>query len=133
MNIIQNTVLPHLLKDVIVGLISGYVPIYATASHFEESCVKDGVSYTDIARYNIFMFIPVTIIVMNILRLTGQSNNYLLAGFIFAMTYSSIGRFIGDYTSKVFEMDNPNMFHVYAIVSWELFYNIVARAVYDYV
>lgn len=116
-----------LLKDMIVGALAGYVPIYAMAPHFKKNCVKNGVKYTNVARYMFLIFIPLTIGVMFVLRKLNLENNFILMGIIFALLISSFGRFVGKVPTKVFGMKNPNMFHVYALIGWSIFYNTVDR------
>ena len=121
-----------IIRDIIVGLLAGYVPINAMGSQMGKECEKNGFSFVSAARFTPLMFAVLFPVVMAILRYYGISKNYWILGLVFAVIVSSIGRFIMDIPRKVFEMKNPNWFHVYAIVAWELFFNTIARLVYEY-
>jgi len=123
-----------IVRDMIVGLLAGYVPIHAMGSHLGKKCEKNGFSFNTMARFTPLMLAVLFPIIMGILRYLSPkwSKNYWVLGLIFALIISSIGRFGFDIPRKVFEMENPNWFHVYAIVTWELFFHIIARLVYSY-
>ena len=132
-----------LFKDVILGLLGGYVPILAMGKHFKKAgtCFKNGVSFFNVAQFNPFIFAILFPILMTILRYfnisnntsNNISNNYILMGIIFGVVISSIGRFIYEVPIRVFDMKNPNIFHIYGIITWTLFFNTMGRLVYDFI
>lgn len=123
-----------LFIDVIVGLLASFVPIYAMNPYFtDQNCMKNGISYLNIVRIMPIFFAIITPILMMIFRYLGLNKNtwsWLVIGFIYAMVISSIGRFMVGIPTKVMEMENPNMFHIFAIITWVLFFSLLAKNVY---
>lgn len=124
--------LVSLQKDIIVGLLAAYVPINAMGTYLNNNnCTKNGFSIVSTTRYTPLFFALLFPVVMSIIRRFGLHTNLYIVGFIFGIVISSIGRFIFKIPTRLFEMENPFMFHVYAIVVWTMFFLFMGRMVYS--
>lgn len=122
-----------IIKDFVAGLIASFVPLTAMSFKFDNrDCTKNGFSFTNAVRTIPIFFGIINVIVFYLLRLLGI-RNFFLIGFIFAIIYSSFGRFVSGVPTKVFDMENPNYFHLYAIITWGLFYGIIIQIFYKYI
>lgn len=126
-----------ILQDIIVGLLAAYVPINVVGGYLEKQrlCKKNGFSVFETIRTTPIFFAVLFPILMELLRRLISyriRENLFIVAFIFALVISSIGRFVTKTPSKLLEMKTPWMFHVYAIVVWQIFFQTLARIVYSF-
>ncbi len=110
-------------KNLVIGLLAAFVPIYLTSYEYKDNCIKNGINYLNIVRNTPIIFAILNIILIPLFNILGITNWYII-GALFSIIYSSMGRFISQIPQKVFEMNNPNYFHLYALIIWTLFYGI---------
>ncbi len=119
-----------IFKDGLFGLILAYVPIISMSYYFDKETVKNEFSYTNMIRSVPIIFLILNILSMAIFR-TLNINNMFIIGIIMSIIYSSIGRFMFNIPTRVFDMNNPNMFHIYALITWSLVYGIIGNIYYN--
>ncbi len=108
-------------RNLIIGLLASFVPIYMTSYKFINNCTKNGINYPQLVRNTPIIFAILNIILIPLFNYF-NINNWFIIGAIFSIIYSSMGRFISGIPTKVFELENPNYFHLYALIIWTLFY-----------
>ncbi len=120
----------YIIKDFIFGMLAAYVPIMAISSTFKDKMDKNGINYASFVRWTPFMFGIINAVFMALFRSLGI-HNFIVIGAIFSIIYSGIGRFYAKIPTLLFEMKDPNMFHLYALVTWTLFYGIFGSLYYN--
>ena len=83
----------NFIKDLAFGMLSAYVPLNMMSSQFGVNSTKNGFSYTNAIRFFPILFGVVNAGLMPMMRHM-RINNYFIIGFIFAIVYSSFGRFM---------------------------------------
>lgn len=117
-------------KDLFFGIIASFVPIIATSTKYTDRSQKGGIRYIDIVRWSPILLAAINIIGMKIFRKAGIYNLFTI-GAILSVVISGFGRFIVNIPTKIFEMKNPNLFHVYALFTWTIFYGIIGTFFYN--
>lgn len=112
-----------LKKKIIVGFLLSFVPIFLTSFKFDKM-KKNDVNYKNIVRFAPFLFSFLHTIFMIIFEKYKIKNWYII-GATMSIIYSSIGRFLLDFPKKIFEMQNENMFHLYALIIWTIVYGLI--------
>jgi hypothetical protein len=121
----------NFIKDLVFGMLSAYVPLNMMSSQFGVNSTKNGFSYTNAIRFFPILYGVINAGLMPLMRHL-RINNYFIIGFIFAIVYSSFGRFMAEIPQRVFEMEDVNRFHLQSVVTWGLFYGIVGYFYYNY-
>ncbi len=123
----------NIVKDFLIGTFTSFVPLYLMSYQFDDKdCIKNAFSFPNAVRTLPIFFGISGVVAFYLFRLLGI-HNFFLIGVIFAIYYSSIGRFYANIPTRVFELENPNMFHVYAVIIWGLFFGFIVRFLYNYI
>ena len=120
----------NLTKHFTIGALSGLVPI-TLMSFFFNNIIKNNYPYTTVVQLSPIIMGIIHTLVFTFLVEPFNLQNFFMIGMIFAAIYSSYGRFVGEVPQKVFELEDPNYFHLYAIVIWGLFYYVIVQYLYQ--
>ena len=115
--------------DFLMGMLMAYVPIWILSYYFHNKSQIADINYSEFIISTPLIFGLINIIFLPIFR-SLEINNFYLIGAIMSIVYSGIGRFYLNITDKVFQMNNPNMFHLYALVIWTVVYGIIGNIIY---
>jgi hypothetical protein len=110
----------------VIGLIASLVPILLVGSSAEKDPSID-LNYYEFVRYTSMFFMIFNLIYLSLMEYL-DVKNYFLIGAIAALLISSYGRFVQEIPTKIFKLENPNMFHVYALLIWTPYYGIIGQS-----
>lgn len=109
-----------LINYILIGILSSFVPIILI-SYKQGKLVENWYKI-------ITMFVLLNIIFMPLLNMLNINNMYVI-GAILSIIYSSIGRFIFKVPTNIFKMEDPNYFHLYALLIWIPYYGLVINGI----
>ena len=121
----MNTIYKQIAIYFIIGIIASLVPIYLIGIAKENDENID-LNYFQFVRWAPLFFGIFNIILLFIMNIIGLNNCWII-GIIAGTIISSVDRFIQKIPTKVFKMGNPNLFHIYAIIVWGLFYGLIVK------
>ena len=116
-------------RNIIIGLLASFVPLYLISIEFKNNCNKNNINFPQLVRSIPISFAIINIILIPFLNFLGIYNWFLI-GAVLSIVYSSMGRFISKIPQKIFEMENENYFHIYAFFIWTLFYGFFIGYIY---
>lgn len=106
------------MNYIIVGLLASFIPINIIGIN------------NNVKLRHLVLYTPIGLAIFNLLYLsiiTKFTDNYWFIGFLASIFISSFGRFIMRIPQDILEMQNPNMFHLYALIIWSLYYGIIGK------
>lgn len=114
------------VSNLVLGLIASFVPIIMIGYQIERD---DSIEfdYINFVRNAPIFFAIFNLIYIYIIDNYTNIDNYFIIGAIAGLIISSFGRFIMDIPTKVFKLPDPNMFHIYGMVTWSLFYGVIFK------
>lgn len=122
----------NFIKDLVFGMLSALVPLNSMSKFFDINSTKNGFSYTNAVKYYPILFALTNAGLMPLMR-HYHINNFFIIGFIFALIYSTVGRFRAEIPQRVYELKDVNNFHLQSLGVWGLFYGIIGYLYYKYI
>jgi amino acid transporter len=127
------------LLDLLIGYATAIVPTHVLSTAYYKNLEQnpmqttnpDYFDYVDTLRSTPIFFAITNLIVLTIVDSIystyswNPNTRFVVAGFVIAMIYSNIGRFILQIPKKVLKMEDPIWFNIYAVVAWILVYFVV--------
>ena len=112
----------------VIGLIASFIRIVLIGQYLEKNPdLQKELNYYQFVRYSPIFFGIFNIVFLFIMNNYFPKVGMWYGGILAGLLISSYGRFVQKIPTKIFKMDNPNMFHVWAAVIWCLFYGLFAQ------
>ena len=110
---------------IIIGLIASLIPITLISREVNKSGVNFDIH--QIIKYGPLFFVIFNVFYLSITNVILKNTllNNVSVGVIAGIIISSYGRFIQNIPTKVFKMKDPNMFHIYAMIFWGVYYGVM--------
>ena len=113
----------------VIGMLSTFISLIPSVMAILKNPKKRGIAKLEkkiLWLPYFYGFVSILIIIFMHNVLPTKLNNYWIMGAIVAILYSSMGRF-GGLVTNVYEMDTPNLIHIYALMLYIPLYGIVFR------
>jgi hypothetical protein len=116
------------IKPIIIGLLASLIPIIIISYSIKKDNEINNQKYKNFDNLffvqTIIFFVLFNSIFIPAIE-NSDYNEFYYKGLIAGLLISSFGRFVMNIPTIVLKMGNPNWFHVYAIITWSIFYEII--------
>lgn len=119
------------ITDFLIGSVASSVPIYIlTTNFFNKQLTVEEFDYPSMIINLPLKFGFINMIAFMLINKINPDwiNNPIIIGSIMSIVYSLFGKCVNEIPKNLLKMENPNLFHLYAICIWIVVYMFLLKA-----